>query len=121
MSATARKPKKDVITDVELAKLQREQTMLAKLKREIGQLQKAVEGEEQAMMDRLKNGATIQRSSTLTAVIQELPGDCRPKWKEEYLTHFALEHGTPPEQTEALVRARTTVLPVESLVIGPRL
>lgn len=81
-------------------------------RKNVNQIEKAVKGIEENIIDRLKKGEKIEGS--INALVVQEQGSCRPAWKEEYLLHME-GHGVQRETAILQVQQRTEI-PVKDIL-----
>jgi hypothetical protein len=95
---------KKVLTesDAQLILMQRQR--VEDLKQELKREQAALLAVEAETMAAVKAGARITGLANF-AVVEET-GDCRPKWKEEYVSHMVSEHAADPKVIESEMKLK---------------
>lgn len=97
----------DLITDLELMTLETQRSALALLRRKLKDAEERLKGQEQDLIMRLDNGAKV--IGALHAEARTEVGQCRPEWKDAYLTHMENFHGQSRETTETALRGITPI------------
>ena len=109
--------KSPAITELELVALETTRETLSLLRKQATEAEKRVKGLEQDLILRLQAGARVQ--GNMTAIVQEVSGQCRPPWKDLYIG-VMVRQGVSPETAEAEARRGTIITVSKALVIGPK-
>jgi len=97
----------DLITDLELMTIETRRSALALLRKQLREAEESLKGQEQDLIMRLDAGARVV--GALHAEARTEVGQCRPEWKDAYLTHMENFHGQSRETTETALRGITTI------------
>lgn len=81
----------NTITEIELLSVQQTRMEIAQKRKMLKELEANLEQQEESIIQRLQAGANVM--GHMSAVLEKETGSCRPKWKEEYVSHMELEHG----------------------------
>lgn len=87
------------------------------LKNKVKDLEADIKDRETNIIAALEAGATIEKGRFMPTLVQ-MPGQCRPPWKEVHLEHMLAEHLEPKAKTEETVRAQYPAEPYTALHIG---
>lgn len=121
MAKTSKKAvtKVQAISEMELAQYLTLKEQYEQAKKMASQLEKAVKGQGESLIARLKAGEQVE--GAFEAMVVQEEGSCRPGWKDEYLSHMEQHHGVARETAELQVQQRTEIPVKDVLKVAPRL
>lgn len=109
---------KNVITEMELLSVQQVRLEITQKRKMLKEMEALLEQQEQSIIQRLQQGAEVLGDTKAALEIEK--GSCRPKWKEEYVTHMELEHGMTAKAIQTQMQEKYPAPEHTVLVISPK-
>lgn len=106
----------NAIEDSELLQLQKIRDKVKEASKLVKQLKDEEEELDAYLLEKIKAGATF--TGRLRAIIDTVKGRCNPKWKDEYVLHFAAEHGQMASEVEERIKAKYPAQDSETVVVA---